>query len=194
MYREINGKEAWIEKSKGNSVQWRLFGLDWQELTDKEFFFWDNSRFVDEDSNYFFRIVEDNKMLGNCKIRVNNEAETEQGLISGADAKLAWAKGESVQRKCSYTFEWKDITSKDDLRVFDFGVDYRIKPRTITLNVEIPAPFEPKESEVAWCLDGNTLNGYKKVICEDFIDSGIGFWRTEEEIKQVVAALRGALK
>ena len=60
-------------------------------------------------------------------------------LISGKDAKLAWANGEKVQRKCSYTFDWKDITSRDNLDIFDLGVKYRRKPRTIKLNgIEVP--------------------------------------------------------
>lgn len=119
---------------------------------------------------------------------------TEQGLISGADAKLAWAKGEDVEFHYADTI-WAEIPSCAQLSIFDDEeIKFRLKPSTITLNVEIPAPFEPKDGEEAWCLDGNTLNGYKKVICDDFIDSGIGFWRTEEEIKKVVTALRGGIK
>ena len=123
------------------------------------------------------------------------QSKNEQGLISGADAKMAWAKGDELQIRETGTTEWKPLTDKYALMVFDYErYELRLKPRTIKLSLEIPAPFEPKDGEVAWCLDGNTLTGHKKVIFDDFIDSGIGFWRTEEEIKQVVAALRGGIK
>lgn len=120
--------------------------------------------------------------------------EDEQGLISGADALHAIADGKDVECR-AYEKNWINANNKQHplSLFFDDCFQFRLKPRTITLSVEIPAPFEPKVGEVAWCLDGVTLNGYKRVIFDDF-DLGIGFWRTEEEIKQVVAALRGALK
>lgn len=132
-----------------------------------------------------------------AKILWSRETIQEKGLISGADAKLAWAKGENVQARPKTLSEtWEDLSGKHSLDIFEQVISYefRLKPRTITLNIEIPAPFEPKDKEGAWCLDGNTLDGYKKIIFDDFINPGIGFWRTEEEIKQVVAALRGGIK
>lgn len=121
------------------------------------------------------------------------QIKNEQGLISGADALRALADGKEVERKLG--IGWCNDVKKMPAETILHGVsELRLKPRTITLNVEIPAPFEPKEGDMVWCLDGNTLNGYKKVICDDFIDSGIGFWRNEEEIRQVVAALRGGIK
>lgn len=121
-------------------------------------------------------------------------------LISGKEALIALANGEEVEYWCendpSIQKRWTPIKALNEYKLSYFLEDkprfeFRIKPRTITINgIEVPAPFEPKDGEEAWCLDGNTLNGYKKVICDDFIDSGIGFWRTKEEIKQVVEALR----
>ena len=114
---------------------------------------------------------------------------TEQALISGADAKLAWAKGEDVQYFCD---EWTEITKEHDLAVFDRFDKYRLKPRTITLNVEIPAPFEPSECEEFYVLSSVQPNGYIRTHSKSH--ALLGAWRTESEIKQVVAALRGALK
>lgn len=125
----------------------------------------------------------------------NLVAEKKNGLLTPQQAKLAWANGESLQIREAGSTEWKLLTGEYMLMVFDYDrYELRLKPRTITLNgIEIPAPFEPKKGEGAWCLDGATLNGYKRVIFDDF-DFGIGFWRTEEQIKQVVTALRGVLK
>ena len=110
-------------------------------------------------------------------------------LISGKEALIALANGEVVEYEAVVGRVWNTISSMSVNLILNDNFRFRLKPRTITLNVEIPAPFKPKDGEEAWCLDGNTLDGYKKVICDDFIDSGIGFWRTEEEIKQVVAVL-----
>ena len=99
----------------------------------------------------------------------------------------------SIAGKNDWTVDILTITPYYFIGMGSGQFQFRLKPRTITLNVDIPSPFEPKEGDEAWCLDGATLNGYKRVIFNDF-DLGIGFWRTEEEIKQVVAALRGALK
>lgn len=126
----------------------------------------------------------------------------EHGLISGADALRDFSNSQVSEDGsenwvdlscCKYSIK-QILDEKDKYTSGYYKLLFRIKPCTITLCLEIPAPFEPKEGEAAWCLDGNTLNGYKKVICDDFIDSGIGFWRTEEEIKQIVAALRGGIK
>ncbi|MCH7312874.1 hypothetical protein [Acinetobacter sp. ANC 3882] len=121
------------------------------------------------------------------------QPEPEQGLISRAEAKLAWAKGEDVQLEC-HDGTFHTITHNLSLSIFDDEkVKFRLKPRTIKLELEIPAPFEPNHGEEAWCLDGHMIKGYKKVIFDDF-DLGLGFWHTEEEIKQVVAAWRGGIK
>lgn len=50
----ISGKEAWIAKSEHKRVDWKLNGLDWQELTDSEFMGWDTSRFLGQ-TKYQFR-------------------------------------------------------------------------------------------------------------------------------------------
>ncbi|WP_335951743.1 hypothetical protein [Acinetobacter beijerinckii] len=125
----------------------------------------------------------------------------EQALISGREALERIAEG-VVQYKCSkdpVADRWTTITdhfwNQYHLGLFlneDTTWSFRLKPRTITLSLEIPSPFEPKDGEEAWCLDGSALNGYRKVIFDDF-DLGVGFWHTEEEIKQVVAVWRGGL-
>lgn len=120
----------------------------------------------------------------------------EQGLISGADALRAFADGKEVEWKDENGIWWAlgGAWTLNQIINSMGGIEaLRLKPRTIKLEIEIPAPFEPKVGEEAWCLDGSALNGYRKVIFDDF-DLGVGFWRTEEEIKQVVAALRGGVK
>lgn len=78
--------------------------------------------------------------------------------------------------------------------------DFRLKPKTITINgVEVPAPFEPKIGETYYHLSSVFDKGYHWndefiSIEDDFKYMQFGAWRTEEEIKQVVAALRSIFK
>ena len=120
-------------------------------------------------------------------------------MITGKEAKQAWADGESVQIECAG--EFFDIADhREFLNVFDDPANkFRLKPRTITINgIEVPAPFEPKEGEKYWCFSTQTALGYGHNVYESeradrrFIN--MGAWRTEEEIKQVVAALRSIFK
>lgn len=121
-------------------------------------------------------------------------------LISGKEAKLAWVNGENLELAHATIQEWECLTDNYMLSVFDNGsYIFRLKPRTITLNnIEIPAPFEPKEGETYWCFSTQTVIGYGHNVYESeradrrFIN--MGAWRTEEEIKQVVSALRSVFK
>lgn len=73
---------------------------------------------------------------------------------------------------------------------------FKLKPSTIMIGpVEVPAPFEPEEGQEVWFIDDNSECGYSR-SCEYDSDiySYYGWWRTEEEIKQVVSALRKLLK
>ena len=120
----------------------------------------------------------------------------ENGLISGSDALRALADGEEVQIESN-----KQWVSVDNCQVYQFlsrGCSYkfRLKPKTITLNgIEVPACGENyKEGEDVYVLND---------CCDErgYIEYSVGghnfggllpklWWRTESEIKQVVAALR----
>ena len=117
-------------------------------------------------------------------------------LISGKEAKLAWANGEDVQishKHATLKKEWHDLYGTLMLSAFDSDIyEFRLKPRTITLNgIEVPAPFEPKHGDEIWFLNPDYGCGYAYGDY-DPAESVIQFgaWRTEDEIKQVVAALR----
>ena len=117
-------------------------------------------------------------------------------LISGKEAKLAWANGEQLQVVHNSEFlsqkAWEDLNDKHPLAVFTSDkYIFRLKPRTITINgIEVPAPFEPKVGDEYWFIADYISSGYSVTKEGTGINSTIGKWRTEEEIKQVVAALR----
>lgn len=155
-----------------------------------------------------FLFVKNNKiMMGFCSDNFSNsdyceltitqlrdlvaQSKNKQCLISGADALRALADGKEVE--CSYVGDWLIIDLKTELGIFHrTDVTFRLKPRTITLNIEIPAPFEPKEYEDRYMLTDLCEHGYTRTSRE--YSKSVPAWRTEDEIKQVVASLRGALK
>ena len=123
-------------------------------------------------------------------------------LINGKEAKLAWANGGDVEFRILSSVnhrEWKDIYDADNgfsIQEFDDDrIEFRLKPRTIKIELEIPAPFEPKDGDRVWFICDDNDFGYAK--SESYghdIKSFYGWWRTEEEIKQVVSALRSIFK
>ena len=121
-------------------------------------------------------------------------------LISGKEALIALANGEEVEYWCetepSIQKRWTPIKTLNEYKLSYFLEDkprfeFRLKPRTIKLELEIPAPFEPKDNENFYVIDCDSKDGYRKI--SNMIHSSwtqFGAWRTEEQIKQVVAALR----
>ncbi|MEO9348007.1 hypothetical protein [Acinetobacter radioresistens] len=123
-----------------------------------------------------------------------NANNDEGKLISGDEAKKAWADGETVEFHYADTI-WAELPSRAQLSIFDDEeIKSRVKPKTILINgIEVPAPFEPKINEFYYCISPFDACGYTRYRKEDNFGYGydqFGAWRTEEEIKQVVAALR----
>ena len=124
-----------------------------------------------------------------------NTKVDEGKLISGKEALIALANGKTVEVKRIHDNEWQPA------QIFGVSVftdsettSFRLKPRTITINgIEMPAPFEPKEDESIWVLSDVHKRGYMRSKHKNEFGCYFGAWRTEEEIKQVVTALRFVL-
>ncbi len=113
-------------------------------------------------------------------------------LISGKEALIALANGQEIEARHKQTgMGWSNAMT---LNLFSFKssmFEFRLKPRTIKLELEIPAPFELKKDEKAYRLAPALACGYTGFyFSEDENEWQFGSWRTEEEIKQVVAVLR----
>ncbi|HEE6178665.1 TPA: hypothetical protein R7S05_001682 [Acinetobacter baumannii] len=75
-------------------------------------------------------------------------------LISGADVPALIKKGESVQFRSVFNVqgggEWKDLDLERDEEEFSLGdlintrFEWRLKPQTIKVELEIPAPYKAK--------------------------------------------------
>ena len=117
-------------------------------------------------------------------------------LISGKDALIALANGQQLELKPKIAKKWLIEIKDIPISVFDSDFyEFRLKPRTITINgIEVPAPFEPNIGDYFYVICPTSFTGYTEVFAENQKNlecfSMLGAWRTEEEIEQVVAALR----
>lgn len=124
------------------------------------------------------------------------QSKNKQCLISGADALRALADGELVEVKRIHDSEWQPA------QIFGVSVftdsettSFRIKPRTMKIELEIPACGKNyKRGQLIWILNSLEPNEYCSVILDESDELPAYWWETEEEIKQVVAALRGGIK
>ena len=119
-------------------------------------------------------------------------------LISGKEALIALANDQDVEyMDTSNTFKslgWGNAFGLETNLFFSDRFKFRLKPRTITINgIEVPATFNPKEGEVFYYINDYSEDGYDWTnYCSNLFNNTvwIGKWRSEDEIKQVMAALR----
>ena len=115
-------------------------------------------------------------------------------LISGKEAKLAWANGKKLQ--IANTIVGEDFYDMDDsnttLNIFDLDFyKFRLKPRTITINgTKVPKSSDTYSGGLIWILCGTDTREYTSLALDENDELPAYFWRTEKEIKQVVSALR----
>lgn len=124
-----------------------------------------------------------------CKLKLIHRPQ-DPALISGRDAWLTSFDGEHVQyRVRSSNDEWDSFNPQDwlieDLK--SNAYEFRLKPQTIKVELELPKPFEPKEGEKYWIITVEYKLGYTSTYSSNGL---LGKWRTEDEIKQVVEQLR----
>lgn len=129
---------------------------------------------------------------------LNHREKVMSELISGKEALRALADGKQVEYL--YGDQWLSCVGEQVLITAFTGdkFKFRIKPRTIMIgDMEVPAPFEPNSVDHFYYIDSSVEKGYslKNWVSEHSKTySMYGAWRTEAEIKQVVAALRKLLK
>ena len=121
-----------------------------------------------------------------------NTKVNEGKLISGKEALIALANGKEVE--FFYRDAWDSI---GEMIVIDHFISdkfkFRLKPRTITINgIEMPAPAEDEDyhHQGIWILNSLEPKEYSYVVLDITDELPRYWWRTEEEIKQVVVALR----
>ena len=119
-------------------------------------------------------------------------------LISGKEALIALANGDEVECSNSITgMDWCDATGLLVKSFFDATHmwEFRLKPRIITINgIEVPRNSKRHDKEdVVWLINTSCENWYDWIYGSD-CDSSTLYWKTEQEVKQVVEALRSVFK
>ena len=123
-------------------------------------------------------------------------------LISGKEALIALANGAEVEYKTtdnagSKWHQAKMLTVNTIMNFDDACILFRLKPHTITINgVEVPAPFngELSHKQYAYVLNTASPDGYGHIKFYEGNAKPLACWICEDEIKQVVAALRSVFK
>ena len=125
-----------------------------------------------------------------------NTKVNEGKLINGKEALIASANGQEIEARHKQTgMGWSNAMT---LNLFSFKssmFEFRLKPRTITINgIEVPAPAEGEDyhHQGIWILNSLEPKEYGYVVLDITDELPRYWWRAEEEIKQVVAALRQA--
>ena len=118
-------------------------------------------------------------------------------LISGKEALIALANGQEVEFKDGMG-KWENIKHHMnlDLSMFLTSPDwtkFRLKPHTITINgIEVPCNKSKHDKDsVVWVINTACENWYDWIYGSECASNTL-CWETEEEIKQVVAALGSA--
>ena len=117
-------------------------------------------------------------------------------LISGKEALESILNGIDVQYLNPFS-QWDD--SAIAISVMDFldcKFKFRLKPRTITINgIEVPeCGKDYKYGNAMYILNSLEIGEYCMVVLDKADEVPAYWWRTEEEIKQVVSALRSVFK
>ena len=116
-------------------------------------------------------------------------------LISGKEALNNWYDNIDTEIQYLGSMTWYDINSPE-VTLEDFKGrcnKFRLKPRTITINgIEVPcSKSKHDKDDVVWVINTACENWYDWIYGSG-CDSNTLYWETEEEIKQVVAALGSA--
>ena len=115
-------------------------------------------------------------------------------LISGKEALIALANGEEVQSRLKPYDTWNSCLKFWTVsEILSYNGVFRIKPRTITINgIEVPAPAEDEDyhHQGIWILNSLEPKEYDYVVLDITDELPRYWWKSEGEIKQVIAALR----
>lgn len=127
----------------------------------------------------------------------NGTEEKDPALISGAEALADITNVQHTydDRDVWYTTQYSTLTIPEILKGETSDgrkINFRLKPQTIKLELELPKPFEPKVGETYWHIYPSAEKGYHFVRSfeDDDVWCQFGAWRTEAEVKQVVEQLR----
>lgn len=119
-------------------------------------------------------------------------------LIGGEEAIIAVYRGEQdVQYRAKGFSAWVDYDEDNHFDIEDFQNEYlefRKKPKTTSVTLELPESFQPKIGEKYWYVTTNQNCGYNHSNWDGCIDdervAQFGAYRTEENVIKARDAFR----
>lgn len=133
----------------------------------------------------------------------NGTEEKDPALISGADVPRLIKEGNQIQLRAAIGFklgEWKDLDLERDEEELTLGdlinsrFEWRLKPQTIKVELELPKPFEPKLGDIYWFISPFYSTGYDHCTftndSADKLHVQYGVYRSEDDVKKAVEQLR----
>ena len=113
--------------------------------------------------------------------------------INGEQAAQLYLEGKFIQL-LNIADDWVDVDENVTISYFRMRKDelvFREKPPFITVNgIEVPKSSDTYSGGLIWILCGTDTREYTSLALDENDELPAYFWRTEDEIKQVVAALR----
>ena len=113
--------------------------------------------------------------------------------INGEQAAELYIQGKFIQL-LNIADDWVDVDENVTISYFRMRKDelvFREKPPFITVNgIEVPKSSDTYSGGLIWILCGTDTREYTSLALDENDELPAYFWRTEDEIKQVVAALR----
>lgn len=113
--------------------------------------------------------------------------------INGEQAAELYIQGKFIQL-LNIADDWVDVDENVKISYFRMCKDelvFREKPPFITVNgIEVPKSSDTYSGGLIWILCGTDTREYTSLALDENDELPAYFWRTEDEIKQVVAALR----
>ena len=113
--------------------------------------------------------------------------------INGEQAAELYIQGKFIQL-LNIADDWVDVDENVKISYFRMCKDelvFREKPPFITVNgIEVPKSSDTYSGGLIWILCGTDTREYTSLALDENDELPAYFWRTEDEIKQVVSALR----
>lgn len=129
-----------------------------------------------------------------CKLKLIHRPQ-DPALISIDDVWKAFWKKQKVQYSFDDDNNWQDDIESLKIEDIKSGhYQFRLKPQTIKLELEMPKPFEPKDGDEYFYISTlqNCLYSHDVWSDEpaDITQAAFGAYRTEDDVKKAVEQLR----
>lgn len=162
----------------------------------------DRKAFRDSDGKYHYWCFDKNEWFDAKHIAYLVQylmpINQDPALISGAEAYDLIGKRIEVEAYCEQidgSFKWQDAKHLPACDILNDGFDFRLKPQTIKVELDMPKPFKPRDGDDCFIVDSEQEDGFYRFTYSE--DSGFhqnfiqfGVYKTENDVKKAVEQLR----